>query len=239
MPVSTILQPAFILHTRSYRETSFLLDIFTLNHGRISAVARGIKSSRKRQTSGLILPFVPLLLSWTGKNELVQLTQTEPNGCAYNLTGRALLCGLYLNEILTKLLHRHDAHNELFLAYDKALLDLHNCDENFAQQQVLRDFELILLKTLGYEVRLQQDVLGNTIDSEANYLFTFGIGLQKINDYEINNFDKNKIFSGRSLNVFANGQLTLAAEFYDAKRLMRQALEVLMENKKLKTRELF
>ena len=33
-------EPAFVLHTRPYRETSLLVDFFTRNYGRFRAVAR-------------------------------------------------------------------------------------------------------------------------------------------------------------------------------------------------------
>lgn len=242
MSASITLQSAFVLHARVYRETSYLLDLFTMDHGRLSAVARGVRGARKsRHTShGLLMPFVPLLITLSGKNELLLLNQAESNGMAYNLNGKALLCGLYLNEILVKTLHRHDSSAELFLAYETALLNLQEDKDNFAQQQTLRIFEKTLLKILGYELRLDQDILGEPVTVGTDYLFSFGVGLQKIiNIHDQSNTNKLKIFSGSSLLALASGKLNLVDEFNDAKRLLRMSLQALMDNRSIKTRELF
>ncbi|MGY8817310.1 MAG: recombination protein O N-terminal domain-containing protein, partial [Pseudomonadales bacterium] len=39
-------EPAFVLHTRPYRETSLLVDFFTRNYGRFRAVARGARAAK-------------------------------------------------------------------------------------------------------------------------------------------------------------------------------------------------
>ena len=36
----------FVLHRRSYRETSYLTDLFTLELGKVSAVARGVRGNK-------------------------------------------------------------------------------------------------------------------------------------------------------------------------------------------------
>ncbi|MGO3275086.1 DNA repair protein RecO, partial [Halomonas sp.] len=52
-------EPAFLLHRRPYRETSALVDLLTLNHGRVRAVAHGGQrpGSKSRQR---LQPFTPL-----------------------------------------------------------------------------------------------------------------------------------------------------------------------------------
>ena len=37
------LEPAFVLHTRPYQETSILVDFFTRSYGRLNAIAKGAK----------------------------------------------------------------------------------------------------------------------------------------------------------------------------------------------------
>ena len=65
------LQPAFVLHRRSYRETSFLVELFTLEQGRVTVMARGVRKSRSA-TPGLLQPFVPVLA------KLPAITEIEP-----------------------------------------------------------------------------------------------------------------------------------------------------------------
>ena len=42
------LEPAYILHSRAFRETSLIVEALTREHGRIAVVARGVKSPRSR-----------------------------------------------------------------------------------------------------------------------------------------------------------------------------------------------
>ncbi|HSM12246.1 MAG TPA: recombination protein O N-terminal domain-containing protein, partial [Lysobacter sp.] len=36
-------QPAFVLHTRPWRETSMLVEVLSLENGRVGLIARGIR----------------------------------------------------------------------------------------------------------------------------------------------------------------------------------------------------
>jgi len=105
--MTIVLQPAFVLHRRPYRETSFIVELFTPDYGRIAAVARGIRKTRSR-TAAWLQPFVPLFVSCYGKGELLTLNQVEANGFLHVLTGKNLRCGFYLNELLMRLLPKHD-----------------------------------------------------------------------------------------------------------------------------------
>ena len=39
-------EPGFILHTIPYRETSLLVDVFSLNYGRVRCVAKGFHKTQ-------------------------------------------------------------------------------------------------------------------------------------------------------------------------------------------------
>ena len=83
-------QPAFVLHSYPYLETSLIVEVFTQNSGRIAVVAKGAK----RPTSalrGLLRAFQPLLLSWGGKSELRILHKAEWQGGQLPLQGTALI----------------------------------------------------------------------------------------------------------------------------------------------------
>jgi DNA repair protein RecO (recombination protein O) len=116
------LQPAYVIHSRPYRDTSALLEVFTAEYGRISLVARGTRrQTRRGSKAALLQPFSPLLLSFSGRMELKTLSAIEPVKGMSALRGERLFSGLYMNELLVRLLHRNDAHPELFAAYDYAL----------------------------------------------------------------------------------------------------------------------
>ena len=116
-------QPAFVLHARDYSETSLLLEVFAARQGRLGLLAKGARrpSSRLR---GVLNPFQPLLLSWSGRGELPVLTAAEPNGDLPPLTGAVLYCGFYLNELLLKFLAREDPHEALYGVYQDAIMRL-------------------------------------------------------------------------------------------------------------------
>jgi len=50
-------------------------------------------------------PFRPLLISWNQKSDLGTLTAADQVASPPALQGQALYCGLYLNELLMRLLH--------------------------------------------------------------------------------------------------------------------------------------
>ena len=115
--------PAFVLHSRPWRETSLIVDVLSRHHGRVGLVARGAR----RQTSSLktrLIPFQPLALSWFGKSQLRTLHDAEWQGGELMLRGHALMCGFYLNELLLRLLPEGDAHTGLFDLYAATLTAL-------------------------------------------------------------------------------------------------------------------
>ncbi|QCF27823.1 DNA repair protein RecO [Hydrocarboniclastica marina] len=149
MTQRTEQEPAFILHRRPFQETSFLLDILTLSQGRLSLVARGA-SRPKNPWKAQLQPFQPLLLSWIGRTDLKTLTDAELRS-APPLAGQdRLYCGLYLNELIQRLLPQHEPVPELFAAYLDALETLRGGDN---LEPGLRLFEQALVATLGYGFR--------------------------------------------------------------------------------------
>lgn len=150
-------EAAFVLHATRYRETSLLLEIFSRHHGRIGLVARGA-SRPKSGLRAILSPFLPLVVNWSGKGELATLSGAETDTCAICLTGEALFCGLYMNELLVRVLHRHDPHEVLYDRYVSSLLRLQGAD---GVAETLRIFEKHLLQQLGYGLVLEHDVVEN------------------------------------------------------------------------------
>jgi DNA repair protein RecO (recombination protein O) len=229
------LQPAFVLHHRPYRETSLLLDLFTPEHGRISAVARGVRQTRSKWRS-ILQPFIPLMISWQGKTELMTLVSAETNGLAGRLQGECLLSGLYLNEILMRLLQKHDPHPQLYTIYQQTLLELQS---SRLEQKTLRLFEKKLLDELGYGLQLMHEVSeGQPFQTEKYYRFHPEHGFEIYCGAESVVLPLN-VFAGKSLLALAAEQLDDVSCLRDAKRLMRLALTPLLGQGKLHSRRLF
>ena len=169
-------QPAFVLHTYPYRETSLIVETFTESAGRVAMVARGAKRPRS-ELRGVLQAFQPLDLSWSGTAELKTLLKAEWRGGLPLPGGAALLCGFYLNELLLKLLPREDPHPSLWNDYASALQALTGDAGPAAQATTLRRFELRLLAELGYALALTHDVdTGAPIDASQRYHYAFDRG---------------------------------------------------------------
>jgi DNA repair protein RecO (recombination protein O) len=232
MTNSVLLQPAYVLHARAYRDTSLLLDLFTPEHGRVNAIARSARGARSR-FKGILQPLQPLVVSWYGKTDLMSLTLAETSGIGHTLSGEALVCALYLNELLVRLLHRYDAHPKLYAAYQTALTDLQQ-ENNL--QPALRLFEKQLLLELGYALQLNYAVdTQKNITPDQFYYFNPLQGLSCSN----NAVASPNVFSGESLLALHADNLTTENTLRDAKRLLRIALNQLLENKPIRSRELF
>jgi DNA repair protein RecO (recombination protein O) len=114
------LEPAYVLHHREYRDTSRILDVFSERHGRITLFARGARGPKSR-LAPLLMPFRPLLVSWTGRGEAAQLTGAETAGDAMPIPSAHIMSAFYLNELLINLTTRHDPQPQLFADYARAL----------------------------------------------------------------------------------------------------------------------
>src|SRR5687767_4384859 len=170
-------QPAFVLHSYPFKETSLVVELFSRDFGRVAVVARGARRP-KSVLRGVLLAFQPLLVSWSGKGELHTLIRAEWHGGYHPLRGLSLICGFYLNELMLKLLARHDAHERLFATYAATLLDLAPGDE---QARILRAFEKNLLSELGYAVTLDRDIeSGQPIAAEQRYEYLLERGPVRI-----------------------------------------------------------
>jgi len=173
----------FVLHTRSLRETSLLVDVFTPDFGVTRLVARGARSA-KSKIRPLAQPFRPLLVSWTGRHELKTLTGLEEQGRGYPLAGLELACAYYLNELLLRLLHMEAPCPTVFAQYAQSLIALDEIDDDPQQLEcTLRLFELELLDSLGLVPDFSNcgrpDVNGNSPDKSVTTNLPEGAAVQE------------------------------------------------------------
>ena len=230
-------QPAYVLHTYPYRETSLIVEALAVDNGRVAMVARGAKRPRS-ETRGLLQAFQPLTLSWAGGGELKTLLGAQWRGGLALPHGSALLCGFYLNELLLKLLAREDPHPALFRDYEAALAALTAPATVAEQGAVLRRFELRLLAELGYALPLTHDVdTGAAIDPAARYHYEFGKGPRALRA------DIAREPGARYPRVRGATLLALAAHTYqdaetaaEAKHLMREVLDHYLEERRIFSR---
>lgn len=230
-----LLQPAYVLHRRSYRESSFLVDLFTPDYGRMAVVASGVRKA-KSSVQGILQPFIPLMVSFSGKGELMTLTHVEATGSVTGLTGECLFAGFYLNELLMSLLEKWDAHSNLYPVYAKTIQAL---QVPSLEQKTLRSFELYLLEELGYGLLPKSDVsLHNMFSADKYYRFIPELGFV-LSELDDKSKGGSNIFSGKSLLAIAKEDWQDESSLQDAKRLIRFVLAPLLGTRPIYSRQLF
>ena len=218
-------QPAYVLHSRAYRESSALVDFLTPK-GRLRAVLRGARG----KAGSLARPFIPLDAEFRGRGELKNVGRLEPAGIPNLLTGEALFSGLYLNELLIRLLPAEDPHPAVFDHYAMTVLAL---AEGRPLEPLLRSFEWRLLDELGYGFALNLDSVGQPIVASGLYRLHTDAGLVPIGQLQPG------AFQGVELLAMAEADWTAPGALAAAKRLMRQALAPHLGGRPLVSRELF
>jgi DNA repair protein RecO (recombination protein O) len=166
-------QPAWILHLRPWRESSALVELFTRDHGRVGAVARGIRGPRQQALRAALQPLVPVEVDYLGRGEMVRLVRAEATGSGLALRGDALLAAFYVNELVLRLAPRGDPATPLFLRYGLMLSELGG---ELPLAWALRRFERDLLAELGVGFAPGEDAAGDPLDPAARYRVDAGDG---------------------------------------------------------------
>ena len=227
-------QPAFVLHSYAYRETSLIVEVLTQHAGRVALLAKGARRPRSL-VRGVLMAFQPLTLSWFGKRELRTLKNAEWMGGQRPLAGSALMCGFYLNELLLKLLPRDDPHPQLFLYYQQTLKRL---AEGESQVVALRRFEKQLMQELGYALMLQQEA-GNTRAVVAELTYVYDLERGPVRAGSARPALQNGVqLRGKTLLDLAQDDYSDPVTLAQAKQLMRALISQQLGSENLQTRQL-
>jgi len=229
------LQSAFVLHSRRYRESSVIVDLFTQHYGIVPAVARGVHGGKSNHKRALLQPFQAIQCRWRGKGELVTLTDLDQGHFSTKLAKHSLYCGMYVNELLMRLLHRHDPHEDVYTHYHNLLIELQSSDE---VEPLLRAFELTLLDELGYGLSFNYDAEGDPISPQTQYYlsvdYQFHIALDNLTSEQAGN-----AFPGSILLAIGQQNWHDRQVLNYAKQLTRLVLQPLLGSKPLQSRKLF
>jgi len=221
------LAPAYVLHQYAYRDASRIVEVFTSEHGRLTLFARGANGP-KSALKGVLRPFQRLLLSWTGKSEACQLISAEIDGVTTKLASARLMSGFYLNELLLKLTERRDPHPEIFFSYAACVQAL--CDGD-VEEPTLRRFEKHLLNDLGYGLELRRTEDGMPVEPDRYYRYASESRPQPCVA------EAPGAIYGQSLADLQMETFGGARSLRDAKRVLRAAIDVCLDGRPLKSRE--
>lgn len=227
---------AYILHTRPWRDTSYLVDILTLQRGRVRGVARGLRKQSGKNKGNICQPFRPLLLSLRGRGELQTVAAIEPDGPPCTLPGDHLYAAFYANEILLRALPESDPHPVLFRSY-RALLDA-LAMPGLDIEPFLRRFELSLLDELGYGIDFFHDAAsGGELQADCGYVFVAEEGFVAREHGQVR--ERHELYAGSHVLAVGRGEFDSAACRLVAKKVMRQALLPLLGDRPLNSRLLY
>jgi len=236
-------QSAYVLLNRPYSESSWIVEIYSKDYGRLALMAKGARRI-KSKLKGVLLPFQPLLLSWVGKGDIPTLTSAEIqveeiNMIDHEMKGDQLVCGFYCNELILYLLHRHDPHQRLFDRYHQTMMGLYDPKSvinELSLANTLRDFEQMMIKETGYGISFHYEFDSKTsIRSECFYQFQYGQGFIKSNQ------NYQRAISGQTIIALQDDNKKQLNE-YDmslGKHLMRDILSQTLGYKKINSRDLF
>ena len=221
-----------MLHRRPYRETSLMVDLFTLNAGRITVIARGANAA-KSPLKAQLQPFQPLVLDWTGRGDLKTLTQTDVRPGPSLTRTLSLYSGLYVNELLQRTLPLADPNPRLFAAYIDLLESLAQASD---VEPVLRRFEKAFAGELGYSFAWDQTTdTGEPVVADQQYYYDpeQGILARPSENARLRGLH------GRTLQALAAGDLESVECRRLAKRVTRVLVDFLLQGRELNSRRLF
>ena len=217
----------FLLHQRSYGETSIIADVFTKKSGKISFIAKGAKKP-KSKFFGYLVPFQKLKITYSGRSELKTLTSIDRDLASNSNTfSKVSYSLLYINELLMKLLPKDAKHEELFILYDEFLKKI---NKNNNLEISLRHFELDLLDMLGYGFDYDSEIDSNEpIEAELSYVFVSERGFRKSNSSS---------FKGKDIMSIKKRKLEDVPLKY-LKEITTKAIGICLEGKDLTSRKIF
>ncbi|MES1930065.1 DNA repair protein RecO [Salinisphaera dokdonensis CL-ES53] len=224
------LSPTIILHRRAWRDTSFLIEALSREHGRIGLVAKGARRPKSRWR-GLLEPLAALQLSWSGRGELYTLTDIETLR-RHALSGNALMAGFYACELVLRLIARDDPHPAIHDSLSALLAAL---SDGAPAIVALRFFERDLLDELGYGVPLDTTSdSGEAVVADADYFYDAELGLRRAHGQ--GQADDVRV-SGAALIGLVEGRFPGRAQVHEARALMQAAIAPHLGGRPLKSVE--
>jgi len=226
-------QLGFILHTQPFSESSLLVDLLTCEYGRLKCIAKGFRGNRKNGRTKSLFPHSEYSLCWYGRNDLKILTSAELLQPPVFLDREALYHGLYLNELIYRLVDSQEHMDSFYVAYRDFIssLILTGSDETR-----LREIEMHLLRELGFGLLLDVDAQsGERVDPGNFYKFNPASGLCRVlkDDFSDN------LFLGKYLLELHAGCWEKREVLLIARIILRKTIDFRLNGKPLHSRQLY
>ncbi|WP_457095801.1 DNA repair protein RecO [Lysobacter sp. P5_B9] len=227
-------EPAFVLHTRPWRESSVLVEVLSAEHGRLGLVARGVQGAKRQVLRAALQPLQHIRFDAVQRGELATLSAAEALDAAPRLLGDAMLAGFYLNELTMRLAPRGDPQPDLFIAYAATRQRLGGSDP---LAWTLRRYERDLLDAIGFGFDWGLDGEGAPIDPAARYRLDPEFGPRRLLA-DRGHGDRRNAATGRALLALSEDVLPSDEDLASLRRPMREVLAFHLGPRGLKSWEM-
>ncbi|MFL6593790.1 MAG: DNA repair protein RecO [Luteimonas sp.] len=227
-------EPAFVLHTRPWRESSLLVEVLSAHHGRLGLLARGVQGPRRHVLRAALQPLQFIRLDAVQRGELAQLRTAEALDAMPALPGEAMLGAFYVNELVLRLAPRQDPAPELFDAY---ALVRRRLSSEASLAWTLRRFERDLLDAVGVGFPFDADGDGSAIDPAARYRLDAEHGPRRLLS-DRGHGDRSDAATGRALLALAHDTVPDGDDLAGLRRALRPVLLHLLGGRPLKSWDL-
>lgn len=145
---------AIVLKHREYDEADRILTLYTLEHGKLQAIAKGVRKLKSRK-AGHLEPFTLVLLQLAKGRTWEVIAQAEAQKTFQHIREDLTLTAqaAYLVELIDRFSYEEGPNRALF----QTLADgLQRLDDGFAPETVVHYFELRLLENIGFRPELNR-----------------------------------------------------------------------------------
>lgn len=215
----------FVLHLKPFQDNKKLADVLIADKGRVRLVVH----NKKHECLSVLTRYQ---FCYYGNNELKTCHRYESLESYQRLGGKALYCSLYVNELLMRVLPTELPIEDLMSEYQRLLLGL-SFDDTL--ELSLRQFEFWLLDALGYACDWFTDAHSGRMVSEGKF---YGFSAQE-GVFELDTAYADQGIPGEHLLDIFEGRFELPGSLAYAKWLAREALNPLLGNRPLLSRQLF
>ena len=215
------LLKAYIIHSRSYGETSIIFDVFTKELGLVSTILKGAKKrkdiSQLHTSRELNIQInksnLPLLLKY-------EIHKTIP------IKSKHLILLMYFNELIYKLVPKNQPQRNLYNFYSNYLDYMSKTNDNF--DVVVVGFELLLLKNLGYGITSLSS--NEIIQSNDIFIYDVNSGFKKTNSKL--SFD---CVSGETIIKIQEFNINQITELKKIRSITKKIIQEIAGNKSIKS----
>ncbi len=226
--LSICSENSFIIHSRSYGETSVIFDVITENIGLYSLLGKGIK---KKKDFSSLQPFKELKLTFSNKKNLPILSKYEIVNTFQVSKNNLILYGMYMNELIYKFIPQREPCISLYKLYKYQLNNM--SDNRVSLDLQLLKFEILFLKEIGYEIT--SAISKEEISDSKNYYYQYDSGFKEVN----NKLDLNLSITGGDLKLLIGNSIHNISKVNSLRSIVRNIFQRLLGTKKIMSYELF